>query len=173
MALLLAALMAIHYFKPEWTRVELGTNKVSNNTYRAIDGDSFYAGKTEIRLYGIDAPEYRQTCTDSNKRELPCGKLARDALSKLISSHSVTCTTLDRDRYQRQVSICKDGTREINREIVRQGWAIAYRKHALDYIAPEREAKSAKRGIWAWSFEKPEDYRNRMRRVEGSLIGED
>jgi endonuclease YncB( thermonuclease family) len=172
-ALLLAALMTIHYLKPEWTRIDLGTSKVSRNQYRAIDGDSFKAGDVEIRLYGIDAPEYRQMCTDTEQNKLPCGKLARDALSKLISTHAIICTTLDRDRYGRQVSVCKDGTTEINRELVRQGWAIAYRKHALDYVAAEREAKSAKRGIWAWTFETPEDFRNRLRRLEGNLLGED
>jgi endonuclease YncB( thermonuclease family) len=172
-ALLLAALMAIHYVKPEWTRIDFGTSKVRGNQYRAIDGDSFKAGDVEIRLYGIDAPEYRQMCTDNKQREISCGKLARDALSKLISSRAVSCTTLDRDRYGRQVSVCKDGTTDINREVVRQGWAIAYRKHALDYVAAEREAKTAKRGIWAWTFERPEDYRNRFRRMEGNLLGED
>jgi endonuclease YncB( thermonuclease family) len=39
---------------------------------------------------------------------------------------------------------------------------VAYRKHALDYVNAEREAKTAKRGIWAWGFEMPEDYRARI-----------
>jgi endonuclease YncB( thermonuclease family) len=172
-ALLLAMLVAIQYYKPEWTGIDLGTSTVSKNQYHAIDGDSFKAGDVEIRLYGIDAPEYRQTCRDGEGHNQPCGKMAGDALSKLIGKAAITCTTLDRDRYGRQVSVCKDGTRDINREMVRQGWAIAYRKHALDYVSAEREAKTAKRGIWAWSFEKPEDYRNRIRAVEGNLVGED
>jgi endonuclease YncB( thermonuclease family) len=172
-AILLAALVAIKTYKPEWTSVEVTTSQTTNTGYHAIDGDSFRAGKIEIRLYGIDAPEYRQTCRDSEQRYQPCGKLARDALTKLIDDHTISCTTLDRDRYGRQVSVCKQGTRDINREMVREGWAIAYRKHAVDYIEAEREAKKAKRGIWAWSFEKPEDYRSRIRRVEGGLIGED
>jgi endonuclease YncB( thermonuclease family) len=167
-ALLLAVLVAIQYYHPEWTGVDL-----SQNRYHAIDGDSFKAGDIEIRLYGIDAPEYRQTCRDKSGTAQACGKLARDALSKLIGTRNITCTTMDRDRYGRQVSACRDGSIDINREMVRQGWAIAYRRHALEYVSAEREAKTAGRGIWAWSFEKPEDYRNRMRTVEGSLVGED
>jgi endonuclease YncB( thermonuclease family) len=30
---------------------------------RSIDGDSLYVGETEVRLFGIDAPEWSQTCT--------------------------------------------------------------------------------------------------------------
>lgn len=164
---LLAALVVIQIYHPEWTGIDLG-----QNPYRAIDGDSFKAGATEIRLYGIDAPEYRQSCRDSDGHDHPCGQLAREALSSLIRNTSITCTTLDRDRYGRQVSVCRDGARDINREMVRQGWAVAYRKHALDYVGAEREAKSAKRGIWAWSFEAPEDYRARNRAQEGNMTGD-
>ena len=172
-ALLFAALAAIQYYRPDWTSINIGPNAPEKNQYRAIDGDSFKAGKIEIRLYGIDAPEYRQTCRGEGGTQQPCGKLARDALSTLINNHQITCNTLDRDRYGRQVSVCTDGSRDINGEMVRQGWAIAYRKHALDYVTSERTAKAAKRGIWAWSFEIPENYRNRMRAVEGSLVGDD
>ena len=29
---------------------------------KVIDGDSIFIGKREIRLSGIDAPEYKQSC---------------------------------------------------------------------------------------------------------------
>jgi endonuclease YncB( thermonuclease family) len=168
--LLLLVLAAIHIFKPEWTGIVVGSTPRQDSAYRAIDGDSFKAGETEIRLHGIDAPEYRQTCTDDARKQQPCGKLARDALSKLIRGKDVACKIIDRDRYGRQVSTCKQGTLDINREMVRLGWAVAYRRHALNYIAAEREAKTAKRGIWAWRFEMPEDYRSRNRTVQGSAV---
>jgi endonuclease YncB( thermonuclease family) len=168
---LLAVLLLINYLKPEWTGVVIGTQQQRGTTYQAIDGDSFKAGNVEIRLHGIDAPEYRQSCFDKQRKQHPCGKLARDALSNLIRARTVSCKTIDRDRYDRQVSVCKDDTLEINREMVRQGWAIAYRRHALNYVAAEREAKAAKRGIWAWDFERPEDYRAKNRAVQGSAVG--
>jgi endonuclease YncB( thermonuclease family) len=171
-AFLLAVLFTIHYFKPEWTEFVVEPQQQRPNSYHAIDGDSFKAGETEIRLHGIDAPEYRQTCIDKQGKGQPCGKLARDALSSLIRTRTVKCTIVDRDRYGRQVSVCKDGTLEINREMVRLGWAIAYRKHALNYVPAEREAKAARRGIWAWEFERPEDYRAKNRAVQGSAVGD-
>ena len=170
---LLGIVVAIQYFKPEWTGVEVNPRSAKDGNYIAIDGDSFKAGTVEIRLHGIDAPEYRQTCQEQNGKQQACGKLARDALSKLIRGRNIDCRIIDRDRYGRQVSVCRDGTLEINREMVRLGWAVAYRRHALGYVAAEREAKAARRGIWAWTFEMPEDYRNRSRAVEGNVVGED
>jgi endonuclease YncB( thermonuclease family) len=169
---LLSVLFLIHYFKPEWTGVVVGNQQQRGTSYHAIDGDSFRAGNVEIRLHGIDAPEYRQSCLDKQRKQHPCGKLARDALSNLIGTRTVKCDIIDRDRYGRQVSVCKDGTLEINREMVRLGWAVAYRRHALNYVSTEREAKAARRGIWAWEFERPEDYRAKNRAVQGSAVGE-
>jgi endonuclease YncB( thermonuclease family) len=175
---LLCVVVAIQIFRPEWTRIDIGNRPADRTSqrggsYDAIDGDSFRAGKVEVRLHGIDAPEYRQTCKDTAGKTVACGKLSRDALSKLIRDRTVSCTIIDRDRYGRQVSVCKDGKLEINREMVRLGWAVAYRRHALGYVGAERDAKAAKRGIWAWEFEMPEDYRNKNRAIEGSMAGDD
>jgi endonuclease YncB( thermonuclease family) len=166
---LLMLVAGLQYFKPEWMSVETGKSR--DGDYRAIDGDSFEIGKTEIRLHGIDAPEYRQTCKD-HSRVQPCGKLAREALSKLIREKQVVCRLIDRDRYGRQVSLCRWDGRDIAEEMVRQGWALAYRKHSLTYVAAERDAKEARRGIWAWEFETPERYRARQRVSQGNVIGE-
>lgn len=165
---LLAILATIQVYHPEWTGIDMGRTPASGNNYQAIDGDSFKAGNTEVRLHGIDAPEYRQTCSEKGKPQ-PCGRLALDALSKLIRNKDIACKIINRDRYGRQVSVCRDGALDINREMVRLGWAVAYRKHALDYVNAEREAKTAKRGIWAWGFEMPEEYRARNRVVQGSI----
>jgi endonuclease YncB( thermonuclease family) len=175
---LLLILALLNHYRPDLFEFDVGspqqnTPRKSGGGYDAIDGDSFRAGKTEVRLHGIDAPEYRQTCSDKTGAEMACGKLARDALSALMRDKTVTCKTLEKDRYGRHVSVCSIGKTEINREMVRLGWALAYRKHDTAYIAAENEARKAKRGIWQWEFEKPEDYRKRSRQVEGSMAGED
>jgi endonuclease YncB( thermonuclease family) len=169
---LLVILALLNHYRPDLTGFDFGPSTEEAN-YIAIDGDSFKAGKTEVRLHGLDAPEYRQSCTDDGGGQKPCGKLARDALTKLLRGRSVSCKVLEQDRYGRQVSVCRDGDLEINREMVRLGWAIAYRKHSLAFVSAENEARKAKRGIWQWRFEVPEDYRKRMRRVEGNLVGDD
>ncbi len=172
-AVLLLIVAALAYWKPEWLSPEISSRPAGKNhsggAYHAIDGDSFSLGDSEIRLHGIDAPEFRQTCRDDAGRQQPCGKMARDALSRLIRSGTVSCRVIERDRYRRQVSVCKVGGTEINRAMVTEGWAFAYRRHALEYVSAEREAKAARRGMWQWQVERPEDYRNRTRSLEGSL----
>lgn len=39
------------------------------------------------------------------------------------------------------------------------GYAVAFRRYALDYVSAEESAKAAKRGIWTGAFEMPDEYR--------------
>jgi endonuclease YncB( thermonuclease family) len=124
-----------------------------------IDGDSFRRGRDEIRLNGIDAPEYRQSCRDENGREWSCGREAARALRNLVAGRTIECTGLDADRYGRLVSRCKTGDAVLNSEMVRLGWAIAYTRHSALYIREEDDARREKRGIWRGTFDPPEDWR--------------
>jgi endonuclease YncB( thermonuclease family) len=136
---------------------------VTPGTADIIDGDSFRLGKDEIRLNGIDAPEYRQTCRDEKKRDWNCGREAADALRRLVRGREVDCTGLDADRYGRLVSRCNAGGIELNAEMVRLGWAVAYTRHGTFYVAQENEARRERRGIWRGTFDPPEDWRESHR----------
>jgi endonuclease YncB( thermonuclease family) len=141
--------------------------------YKAVDGDSLRRGETEIRLHGIDAVELNQTCRDAQGADYACGRKAADSLRDLMRGHAITCKAIERDRYEREVAVCSDGAFDLNREQVRAGWALAYTRHSLRYVAAEREARNAKRGIWAGRFEEPEAYRESHRRVEGDALAGD
>ena len=39
--------------------------------------------------------------------------------------------------------------------MVKNGWALAYRKYSRDYIDEEKEAKHKKMGMWAGKFTAP------------------
>ena len=160
----LAVLTAALFLMQKFDVIDLGTGNV-----QVVDGDSLRKGDTDIRLYGIDAPEYRQSCRDKTNAEFPCGKQAANILRGLVNGQQVTCSSVDTDRYGRAVSICKIKTLDLNAEMVKQGWAVAYSKHSLNYVGVEAEARHAKRGIWAGTFEEPEDYRARNRHVQGGL----
>jgi endonuclease YncB( thermonuclease family) len=53
----------------------------------AIDGDTIRIGAERFRLWGIDAPEARQTCADG----WPAGQVASQALASLMQGRAVTC----------------------------------------------------------------------------------
>lgn len=121
---------------------------------RLVDGDSFFVGGREVRLKGIDAPEGRQTCTRDG-RDWPCGEESRRTLARLIGGRNVACNSIETDQHGRLLGTCSAGTTELNREMVREGFAVAYG----GFEAEEREARAARRGLWAGQFQKPRDWR--------------
>ncbi len=130
---------------------------------KVVDGDSLFIGKREIRLSGIDAPEYKQECFDANGAAYACGKRALSALKALVKD-DLECKTLTTDRYHREVAVCYSGGKNVNRQMVLQGWAVAYDRYTHAYDKAQNKAKRAKRGIWQGRFMKPELYRALMRR---------
>ena len=124
-----------------------------------VDGDSLRREGEDIRLHGIDAPELGQRCRDGRDRAYDCGGEAKAALKQLIGRSDVECRIGDEDRYGRGIATCYAGGLELNREMVRRGWAIAYLRHTQVYLAAAREARAARRGLWQGGFELPEDFR--------------
>ncbi|WP_181443581.1 thermonuclease family protein [Porphyrobacter sp. YT40] len=123
-----------------------------------IDGDSLRIAGTEIRLFGVDAPEFSQPCF-SNGTAVACGALAKDMLAGLIGSAVLTCQPRDTDRYGRIVATCWISGVDVGEALVEAGWATAFRRYGNDYVAAETKARTARTGIWQWDFEMPEDYR--------------
>ena len=126
---------------------------------RVIDGDTIDIHGHRIRLHGVDAPESRQECVRPDGVSWRCGQQASLALADQIGGANVRCEGRDRDRYGRIVAICFMGDVDVNRWIVTNGWAVAYRKYSRDYIADEERAHSAGLQIWSGSFEMPWDWR--------------
>ena len=123
-----------------------------------IDGDTLKIGETRIRLMGIDAPERKQSCTDTNGHEWPCGLFAKKILTQKIGSTQIRCDLSDRDKYGRYVGICYTDI-DLNGFMVESGNAMAYRQYSARYIAQEDSARIHRRGIWSGSFQAPWDYR--------------
>ncbi len=128
-------------------------------TAKVIDGDSLMVAGTEVRLYGIDAPEGRQVCADKTGSAYKCGREATRALRRLIAGREVTCEVETLDRYGRSVSLCRAGDVNLNREMVASGWAVAYRSHAHDFADAEETARMARKGLWQGLFDRPSDWR--------------
>jgi endonuclease YncB( thermonuclease family) len=127
---------------------------------RVIDGDTIDVHGTHIRLNGIDAPESKQTC-EANGQTYACGEQATEALIVLLGARPVECAERGKDRYQRIIATCQVDSTDVGGWMVEHGWAVAYRKYSLDYVSAEDRARSAKLGIWAGTFDMPEDWRRR------------
>ena len=136
--------------------------EITGRVSKFIDGDSFDIGGDHVRLFGIDAPEGRQDCR-RNGAVWRCGDDAAAKLRSLVQGATLRCTPRDTDEYGRSVSVCKNGSTDINAEMVRAGFALAYRRYSNDYVDEENEARSAKRGLWASEFARPWDWRRENR----------
>ncbi|MEO9467609.1 thermonuclease family protein [Parasphingorhabdus sp.] len=126
-----------------------------------IDGDSFKAADEEFRIYGIDAPEYRQTCSDSNGTAWTCGKFARTGLEEMLRTGAWACTVRARDRFGRNIVICADeNRRDLGSTLVRQGFAVSgLNFDEAIYASEEDQAKNVRKGIWRGAFVRPEVWR--------------
>jgi len=127
----------------------------------ALDGDSIKVGKKEVRLFGLDAPEYKQLCLDKNNQEYSCGIISYEFLKKLITGKKVNCVYAEKDKYDRYLGKCFVEDISINEEIVKNGMAVIYNftesSDKMDNL--EKQARDSKIGIWQGSFELPKDYR--------------
>jgi endonuclease YncB( thermonuclease family) len=121
---------------------------------RVVDGDSLDFEGGRVRLEGIDAPEWDQTCSRAGTG-YPCGRVAREALSRLIAGRLVSCEGSGRDRYGRLLARCTAGGVDLNRRMVEAGWAVAYGGYDDAEAAAERNGS----GLWAGSFEQPREWR--------------
>jgi endonuclease YncB( thermonuclease family) len=125
-----------------------------------IDGDTLEIHGQRIRLHGIDAPESNQTCRDGDGRDYRCGERATRALSAKIGLQAISCEARDIDRYNRVVAVCSAAGEDVNAWLAAEGWAVAYRRYSRDYVGAEEAARSAQRGMWAGTFDSPEDWRH-------------
>ena len=128
-------------------------------TATVIDGDTIEIHGQRIRLHGIDAPEGRQGCTRRDGTSWRCGQQASLALADHIGTATVRCEPHGHDRYRRVIAICFKRAEDLNRWMVTSGWAVAYRKYSLAYVAEEEKAHSTGLKLWSGTFEMPWDWR--------------
>ena len=141
--------------------------KIISGIAQVTDGDTIRVGKKKIRLFGIDAPEKKQKCKRnwlsisfiSFQKDYLCGEVSTNILKKIIDEKKVMCKYISKDRYKRYIAECFKGEKNINAFMVRNGYAVAYRKYSLKYTSHENIAKKEKLGLWAGSFDMPWDWR--------------
>lgn len=129
----------------------------------AKNGDSIFVAGVDVRLFGIDAPEWRQQCVVNGKL-YACGQAAHVALAARIDGQVLRCEQLDYDkRNQRPVARCFVDDLDLGGWMVAQGLAVAYRRYSTMYADEEARAKAARIGIWQGDFIAPEQWRQGAR----------
>jgi len=119
--------------------------------------------KVKARFYGIDCPETEKSNKKTgriSKPGQPFGTEAYNALQGKLERQRVRLDVMDIDRYGRVVSVVWVGNRNINKEMVAEGWAWAYRQyldraHASEYIGAEEQARRSRLGLWVQSNPQP------------------
>ena len=110
---------------------------------RVIDGDTISIGEVRIRLEGIDAPEAGQTCQGRGGVSWPCGSGRRrrrwrssSPADRCAATGAAPTSTAARWR------VCFVRGRDVNAEMVRQGYAWAFVKYSIEL----REGGSRRQG---------------------------
>lgn len=138
--------------------VAMCTLTVRAETVKVIDGDSLEINEREIRLDGIDAPEFTQICQTAEGKDYKCGIKALHYLKELTHGKDVTCHCLpEKDRYKREICECFADYLSLNKAMTEAGWAVTYRDKT--YLSAEEHAKQNKRGIWQGKYMRPAIYR--------------
>ena len=95
---------------------------VSGAVTRVVDGDSLYIASvaTQIRLFGVDAPE----------RDEDGYAEATKVLKSVALGEHTTCRVIEHDRYGRIIGRCTVNGVEINRHVIHNGPATEYCRYS-------------------------------------------
>jgi endonuclease YncB( thermonuclease family) len=130
------------------------------------EGDQIQIGASKIRLGGIDAPAVDQLCLNNTGERWTCGVAARDELIKHTDGKDWTCHVRQAaDRRGRVVARCEVDGEDIQKWMVKNGWALSYARVSHDYDADEAAAREAKAGMWQGAFIAPWDWRVRNKKT--------
>jgi len=138
---------------------------------KVLDGDSIEVSRdgkiVEIRLYGIDTPEYKQ----------PYSNKARQFTRKLTYRQAVSVEQMDIDRYGRSVALVYSQGKLVNRELVRCGLAWFYPRYCLaqplcrELQSLEDQARQERLGLWRDNAPLSPWEWKRRERLSGSISG--
>lgn len=103
-----------------------------------VDGDTLVIDKTQIRLFGIDAPEL----------DHPYGKKAKWALLDLCKGRTIHAEVICEDAHGRTVAKCLLGDgRDLSAEMVKAGLAIDWPKFSGG-VYRTHEVPDARKRMW-------------------------
>src|SRR5690242_21147277 len=104
-------------------------------TPEVIDADVLKFGTQRVILWGIDAPEKKQTC-QLNGQLWGCYDASFRYLQLLAGRGEVTCTYKgDPDPFGRRYGVCESGGQDLNADMVTAGMALDLDEQCTDHEA--------------------------------------
>jgi micrococcal nuclease len=125
------------------------TSITDGDTVKVFDGIQ----EVKIRLSNIDAPESKQAF----------GTRSKQKLAEKVFGKNVVVEYHKKDKYKRILGTIWLENRNINFEMVQEGYAWAYRRYLddTDFLEAEKIARDKKLGLWIdpfpiapWDFRK-------------------
>jgi endonuclease YncB( thermonuclease family) len=124
-----------------------------------VDGDTIKLAGATYRLWGINAPESKQSCGDG----WAAGKIATDYLARLVHGRTVTCEPRGKDRYGRTIALCKADDQDLSAAMVVAGMAWAFLRYSHDHVVQETDAMTKLLGVHAHECTKAWEWWARQR----------
>ena len=129
---------------------QISAHEMSGVVVSIHDGDTITVLNAEkkqhkVRLEGIDAPEERQAF----------GTRAKEALGKKLHEQQVRVQWESLDKYGRILGHVYLGDRNINQELVEEGWAWHFVKYSDDQKLSEAERTARRNRLGLWSGNAP------------------
>jgi len=150
---------------------------ITGTVTKVSDGDTIHITtpeqtKLKVRLYGIDAPEtdkINHRTGHVHQPGQPYGEESWKALKHKIIGKKVRLEILDIDKYRRMVCMVWLDDRNINLEMVREGYAEAFIEYLkppyrAEFLKAEQEARAGGKNIWSLpEHERPREFRKRLK----------
>ena len=114
--------------------------------------NSFKFDGSHFALFGVYIPRAKDKCL-SDTKEWPCGATATLRLNSLIQDASLRCApVIEIDNIT--LARCMSSSRDIARQLVEQGLAIAVDSNT-EYLEAQSKAQKLEYGIWRDGFTPP------------------
>ena len=145
-------------------RAESPIRTITGKAY-VTDGDGIRVARQDVRLAGLDAPEWDQKAKHRDGYWFNHGKRVKSALIQEIGGKQVCVSVEGTDRFGRLLGTVIYKGRDIGEWLVREGHAIAAYSDRYKHV--EQAARKAKRGMWehAHNFD-PRAHRHREQRKD-------
>ena len=133
----------------------------------AVDGDTIrVVGGPNVRLYGIDAPELKQSGWTRTGAPIPVGQRSRDALNEYLAQGSPLMGEVAMESWGRPVApVAVDG-HDVGQDMLRYGDAFAAPDYIdadpdrrFEYVQAERLARQNLLGVHGVQVQQPAEYR--------------